>query len=137
MHKVIFATQVELGYPFHRAYEKGGVHAVVFDFFCVNSAHWVQKHDDRVGVQRDTTTATNLMVTLSIKSQYQRDVQVLADVLVNDKEEGGLGVLRLCLCLRPSVRQERLKLLEFIVTPKNRNVLQVFAFDKNVRVGLY
>ena len=82
-----FARQVELEYPFHRAYEKGGGHAVVFEFFFANSAHWVQKHNDRIGVQLDTTTTTSLMATLSIQSQYQRDVQVLAYVVENDKEK--------------------------------------------------
>ena len=36
MHKVIFVAQVELEYPFHRAYEKGGGYAV-FEYFLLQT----------------------------------------------------------------------------------------------------
>ena len=84
MSMVYLIVQVELDYPFHRAYEKGGGHAVVLKSL-ENSASRVQKHDDLIEVQLSITTTTSLMVTLPIQSQYQRDIKVLAYAVENNK----------------------------------------------------
>ena len=80
---------------------------------------------------------TSLMAASIIQSPYQRDIQVLAYVVVNDMEKRWAEIAATVSVSMFISSSRKVKRLEFIKTPKNRNVLKVFAFDKNVRVGRY
>ena len=77
------------------------------------------------------------MATLSIQSQYQTDIQVLAHVVENDKgSRWAESAATVSLSTFISSSRE-VKVTGIHRDPEKQDVSQVVAFDKNVRVGRY